>query len=79
VFKHVHGYDRRHDAGGPKLQVLEWSDDGGRADVVAAIDAATCGAGELPTVGYVGRGQPGRLALKYAHRAPAGGGERSRS
>jgi len=61
-----------------KLQVLEWSDDAGRADVVAAINAADLAAlAKLPTVGYVWPSEsPVGYSVKYAQRVPAGGGER---
>lgn len=62
---------------GLRIQIIGWSDDAGRADVVAALDDAPA-LGRLPTVGYVWpAGSPVGYTVKYAHRTPAdGGGER---
>jgi hypothetical protein len=62
-----------------RLQVLAWSDDTTRADVVAALegpDLATLA--KLPTVGYIWpKDSPVGYSVKYAHRTmAAGGGER---
>ena len=64
-----------------RIQILEWSEAGARADVVAALadeaEAAKALA-PLPTVGYVWpAASPIGYSVKYAHRAPApNGGER---
>lgn len=63
-----------------RFDLLRWSDDAGRADVVAALDAGDP-AGELlklPTLGYIwASSSPVGFSLKYAHRAATqGGGER---
>ena len=61
-----------------RLQVLAWSDDTARADVVAAIEAADLAAlTKLPTVGYIWpTGSPVGYSVKYAHKTAATGGER---
>ena len=64
-----------------RIQILEWSEAGARADVVAALaDAAEAAKAlaPLPTVGYVWpAGSPVGYSVKYAHRTPApNGGER---
>jgi hypothetical protein len=64
-----------------RIQILEWSEAGARADVVAAL-ADEAGAAKalapLPTVGYVWPAAgPVGYWVKYAHRTPApNGGER---
>jgi hypothetical protein len=51
-----------------RFQVLEWSADAARADVVATLDD-TKALAKLPTVGYVWpAGSPVGYAVKYAHR-----------
>lgn len=62
-----------------RLQVLAWSDDSARADVVSALegpDLATLA--KLPTVGYIWpTDSPVGYSVKYAYRTDAaGGGER---
>lgn len=62
-----------------RLQVLAWSDDAARADVVSALegpDLATLA--KLPTVGYIWpKDSPVGYSVKYAYRTmAAGGGER---
>lgn len=55
-----------------KIDVLEWLDDAGRADVLAALesDAVAERLKELPTVGYLWvDGSPVGYSLKYAHRS----------
>ena len=64
-----------------RIQILEWSEAGARADVVAALaDAAEAAKAlaPLPTVGYVWpAASPVGYSVKYAHRTPApNGGER---
>ena len=64
-----------------RIQILEWSEAGARADVVAALaDAAEApkALAPLPTVGYVWpAASPVGYSVKYAHRTPApNGGER---
>jgi hypothetical protein len=57
-----------------RIQVLEWSDDNARADVVATIEDAPA-LGKLPTVGYVWpAGSPVGYTVKYAHRTKAADG-----
>lgn len=64
---------------GLKIQIIEWTDEAGRADVIAALmgDADTSLA-KLPTAGYVWpAASPVGYTIKYAQRTPAaGGGER---
>lgn len=62
---------------GLRIQIIGWSDESARADVVATLDDAPALA-RLPTVGYVWpAGSPVGYTVKYAHRTPAeGGGER---
>jgi hypothetical protein len=61
-----------------RMQVLAWSDDSGRADVIAAIEAADLAAlAKLPTVGYIWpTDSPVGYSVKYAQKAPSSGGER---
>ncbi len=63
-----------------RMSLLRWSDDAGRADVVAALGAADANAAllKLPTLGYVWlSSSPVGFAVKYAHRsATPDGGER---
>jgi hypothetical protein len=62
-----------------KMQVLEWTSDSARADVVATLVADDSAAlAKLPTVGYVWpSGSPVGYTVKYAQRSPASdGGER---
>ena len=63
-----------------RIDVREWSDDAGRAAVVAALagGAETPKAlASLPTLGYVWRGHSSvGYAVKYAHRMPTATGER---
>jgi hypothetical protein len=65
---------------GLRIQVIAWSDDDARADVLAALgeENASQALGKLPTVGYVWpAGSPVGYTVKYAHVTPtAGGGER---
>jgi hypothetical protein len=57
-----------------RIQVLAWSDDNARADVVAALEDAPA-LGKLPTVGYVWpAGSPVGYTLKYAHRTKTADG-----
>jgi hypothetical protein len=57
-----------------RIQVLEWSDDNARADVVATLEDAPA-LGKLPTVGYVWpAGSPVGYTVKYAHRTEAADG-----
>ena len=57
-----------------RIQVLEWSDDSARADVVAALEDAAA-LGKLPTVGYLWPdGSPVGYTLKYAHRTKTADG-----
>jgi hypothetical protein len=57
-----------------RIQVLEWSDDSARADVVAALEDAPALA-KLPTVGYVWpAGSPVGYTVKYAHRTQTADG-----
>ena len=63
-----------------RIQILEWSEAGARAEVVAALaDAAEAAKAlaPLPTVGYVWpAASPVGYSVKYAHRTPApNGGE----
>ena len=52
-----------------RIQVLEWSDDSARADVVATLEDAPA-LGKLPTVGYIWpAGSPVGYTVKYAHRS----------
>lgn len=62
---------------GLRIQIIGWSDDAARADVLATLDDSAALA-RLPTVGYVWpTGSPVGYTVKYAHRTPApGGGER---
>ena len=62
---------------GLRIQIIGWSDENARADVVATLDDGPALA-RLPTVGYVWpAGSPVGYTVKYAHRTPAeGGGER---
>src|SRR5690606_5393011 len=62
---------------GLRIQIITWSDDAARGEVVATLDDAQALA-RLPTVGYVWpTGSPVGYTVKYAHRMPAaGGGER---
>jgi hypothetical protein len=62
---------------GLRIQIIGWSDENARADVVAALGDAPALA-RLPTVGYVWpAGSPVGYTVKYAHRtAGEGGGER---
>lgn len=64
-----------------RVDVREWSDEAGRAAVVAALaeDADTAAAlRELPTLGYVWRSDSGvGYAVKYAHRIDLPGGQRA--
>ena len=64
-----------------RIQILEWSEAGARADVVAALadeGEAAKALAPLPTVGYVWpAGSPVGYSVKYAHRMPGpNGGER---
>lgn len=57
-----------------RIQVLAWSDDAARADVVAALDDSRA-LSKLPTVGYVWpAGNPVGYAVKYAHRTKTADG-----
>lgn len=57
-----------------RIQVLEWSDDSARADVVAALEDAPA-LGKLPTVGYLWPdGSPVGYTVKYAHRTKTADG-----
>ena len=57
-----------------RIQVLEWSDDNARADVVAALEDAPA-LGKLPTVAYVWpAGSPVGYTVKYAHRTKTADG-----
>jgi hypothetical protein len=52
-----------------RIQVLEWSDDDARGDVLAALEDGPA-LGKLPTVGYVWpAGSPVGYTVKYAHRS----------
>lgn len=52
-----------------RMQVLEWSSDAARADVIAVLDDAAALA-KLPTAGYVWpAGSPVGYTVKYAHRS----------
>jgi hypothetical protein len=58
-----------------RIQILAWSDDAGRADVIAALDDAPA-LGKLPTVGYVWpAGSPVGYTVKYAHRSKTADGK----
>ena len=63
-----------------KITVREWSDDAGRAAVVAAIDGGGdvhAALASLPTVGYVWQsGSAIGYSVKYAHRTTTADGER---
>jgi hypothetical protein len=64
-----------------RMQVIEWQNEGARAEAVATLAAgqeATTPLGKLPTVGYVWpNGSPVGYSVKYAHReASPDGGER---
>jgi hypothetical protein len=61
-----------------RLQVLAWSDDSGRADVIAAIEAADLPAlAKLPTVGYIWpKDSPVGYSVKYAQKTSGSGGEK---
>jgi hypothetical protein len=63
-----------------RFDLLRWSDDAGRAAVVAALGEAdpTAVLAKLPTLGYVWlSSSPVGFSVKYAHRTPAAdGGER---
>jgi hypothetical protein len=57
-----------------RIQVLEWSDDAARAEVIAALEDKAALA-KLPTVGYVWPGgSPVGYTVKYAHRSQAANG-----
>jgi len=57
-----------------RIQVLAWSDDNARADVVAALEDAAA-LSKLPTVGYVWpAGSPVGYTVKYAHRTKTADG-----
>ena len=57
-----------------RIQVLEWSDDGARAQVIAALEDKAALA-KLPTVGYVWPAAgPVGYTVKYAHRSKADDG-----
>jgi hypothetical protein len=62
---------------GLRIQIIGWSDEGARADVIATLDDGPA-LGRLPTVGYVWpAGSPVGYTVKYAHKTPIeGGGER---
>jgi hypothetical protein len=62
---------------GLRLQIIGWSDEAARADVIATLGDGPALA-RLPTVGYVWpTGSPVGYTVKYAHKTPAeGGGER---
>jgi len=62
-----------------RLQVLEWTDDAARAEVVTALQNTDAPAlRQLPTVGYLWpAGSPVGYSIKYAQRTTtAAGGER---
>jgi hypothetical protein len=63
-----------------KIEVMDWSADDARADAVAALtdsDDVKTALKALPTVGYVWLDGSGvGYSIKYAHRDPAGDGER---
>jgi hypothetical protein len=63
-----------------RMNLLRWSDDAGRADVVAALGEADPSAAltKLPTLGHIWlSSSPVGFSVKYAHRAALpGGGER---
>jgi hypothetical protein len=63
-----------------RMNLLRWSDDAGRADVVAALGASdpTAALLELPTLGHIWLGSsPVGFSVKYARRTPLpDGGER---
>jgi hypothetical protein len=61
-----------------RLQVLAWSDETARADVVAALETPDLPTlAKLPTVGYIWpTDSPVGYSVKYAHKMPASGGER---
>jgi hypothetical protein len=61
-----------------RLQVLAWSDDSARADVVAALEGPDLASlAKLPTVGYIWpKDSPVGYSVKYAHRTMAADGER---
>jgi hypothetical protein len=57
-----------------RIQVLEWSDDSARADVVATLEDAPA-LGKLATVGYLWpAGSPVGYTVKYAHRTKTADG-----
>ena len=60
-----------------RIQVLEWSSDAARADVIAALEDPSA-LSKLPTVAYIWpAGSPVGYTAKYAHRSTtANGGER---
>lgn len=62
---------------GLKVQIIRWSDEAARADVLATLDDSAALA-RLPTAGYIWpTGSPVGYTVKYAHKTPAaGGGER---
>jgi hypothetical protein len=62
---------------GLRIQILGWSDEAGRSDVLATLDDSAALA-RLPTVGYLWpAGSPVGYTIKYAHRTPEqSGGER---
>jgi hypothetical protein len=54
---------------GLRFQVLEWSDDAARAEVIATLEDPAA-LGKLPTVGYVWpAGSPVGYTVKYAQRS----------
>ncbi|HEX6994748.1 MAG TPA: hypothetical protein VF339_11455 [Gammaproteobacteria bacterium] len=63
-----------------RIDVREWSDEAGRSAVVDALAAGSDVASalrELPTLGYVWRGDSGvGYSVKYAHRIHTSSGER---
>lgn len=64
---------------GLRVDVTRWSDDAGRAAVVAALgsDNPLVALSKLPTLGYVWTdGMPLGMSIKYARRVPMGDGER---
>jgi hypothetical protein len=64
---------------GLRVDVRTWSDEAGRADVVAALGGAepSKALAELPILGYVWRSGSGvGYGVRYAHRTPTADGER---
>lgn len=62
-----------------RVDVRTWSDEAGRADVVAALGGAepAKALAELPIMGYVWRSGSGvGYSVRYAHRTPTANGER---